>query len=154
VYKLDASVLCEFRARLVGGKLERKIFDALLEKFKEQGLLKGRRQQRTDSLQIVAAVRKLNRLELVMETMRLAIEELVETDVEWVKKNVPGEWADSARYDIYRSNGLTFCSNSSGKMIPWITSRTIPFLSITTVTGRVSPLSNMAFVCSLPRTTG
>jgi transposase len=92
---LDASVLCEFRARLVGGKLERKIFDALLEKFKEQGLFKGRRQQRTDALQIVAAVRKLNRLELVMETMRLAIEELVEADVEWVKKNVPGEWIET-----------------------------------------------------------
>src|SRR5215475_11675434 len=47
----------------------------------------------------------------------------------------------------YRSNGFTFRSNSSGKMIPWMTSRTTPFLSIITVTGRVSPLSNIAFVC-------
>ena len=54
----------------------------------------------------------------------------------------------------YRSKGLTFCSNSSGKIIPWMTSRIIPFLSITTVMGRVSPLSNMAFVCSYPRATG
>jgi hypothetical protein len=33
--------------------------------------------------------------------------------------------------DIYRINGFTFCSNSTGKITPWVTSRIIPFLSIT-----------------------
>jgi len=91
----DASVLCEFRQRLVEGKAERKFFDALLEKFKEKGLLKGRGLQRTDSLQIVAAVRDLNRLELVMETLRLALNSLVEEKAEWVKQNVPGSWIET-----------------------------------------------------------
>jgi DNA-binding transcriptional ArsR family regulator len=57
---------------------------------------------------------------------------------------------DRAQRNIYRSNGITFCSNSSGKMIPWITSRTIPFLSITTVTGSVSPLSKITQTQSAP----
>ena len=46
--------------------------------MKKEGILKGRGTQRTDSLMILSAVRQLNRLELVMETMRLALEEIAE----------------------------------------------------------------------------
>jgi len=91
----DPSVLCEFRGRLVEGEAERKFFDALLEKFKEKGLLKGRGMQRTDSLQLLGAVRVLNRLELVMETLRLVLESMVKADVEWVRGNVPAEWFET-----------------------------------------------------------
>jgi transposase len=91
----DASVLCEFRQRLLEGKAERKFFDALLEKFKEQGLLKGRGMQRTDSLQILAAVRDLNRLELVMESLRLALDSLVKADAGWVREHVPSDWFET-----------------------------------------------------------
>jgi transposase len=100
----DASVLSEFRSRLLSHQAERKFFDALLEKLKEKGMLKGRGLQRTDALTIVAAARELNRLEVVMETMRLAIVSLVECDHKWVKENLPtslletySEWVESER---------------------------------------------------------
>ncbi len=63
----DASVLCEFRQRLVAHHAERRIFDAFLRRLKERGFLRGRAVQRTDSLAIIAAVRELDLLELVME---------------------------------------------------------------------------------------
>ena len=44
----DASVLCEFRARLLENGQESLLFDALLERFRSMGLLKGRGRQRTD----------------------------------------------------------------------------------------------------------
>jgi len=44
----DSSVLSEFRTRLVDGQAERLLFDTLLERFRDQGLLKARGRQRTD----------------------------------------------------------------------------------------------------------
>ena len=64
----DASVLSEFRSRLVAGGAEQKLLDVMLERFKTCGLLKGRGRQRTDSTHVLAAVRALNRLECVGET--------------------------------------------------------------------------------------
>jgi transposase len=90
----DPSVLSEFRDRLVNHKAERKIFDALLEKLKAAGLLKGRGLQRSDSLLIVGAVRDLNRLELVMETLRLALTEIGKQDRAWLVANTPVEWIE------------------------------------------------------------
>jgi len=69
----DASVLCEFRQRLVTHHAERRVFDAFLRRLKERGFLKGRAVQRTDSLAILAAVRELSLLDLVMEALRLAL---------------------------------------------------------------------------------
>ena len=64
----------------------------------------------------MAAARELNRLELVLETMRLAIVSLVESDQKWVKENLPAslletysEWVESERLvreDIYTSNSV------------------------------------------------
>jgi transposase len=110
----DASVLSEFRARLVAGKAERKFFEALLEKLKEKGLLKGRGMQRSDSLQVVAAVRDLNRLELVMETLRVALESLCKANVEWVREKVPSDWFE--RYGEWiESERLVKESGGKGK---------------------------------------
>jgi hypothetical protein len=51
-------------------------FDHLLERYREMGLVKARGKQRTDSTRILAVVRGLNRLELVGETMRHALDVL------------------------------------------------------------------------------
>src|ERR1041384_2176203 len=59
----DFSVLCEFRARLVAGRLEQALLDAMLARLRERGLLKARGRQRTDSTHVLAAVRAVNRLE-------------------------------------------------------------------------------------------
>jgi transposase len=92
----DASVLSEFRTRLVDHAAQRQLFDALLEQFREQGLLGGRALQRSDSMTILSAVRALNRLELVMETMRLALEAIAERDAAWLRATTPSAWL--ARY--------------------------------------------------------
>src|SRR6266567_8391390 len=44
----DASVLCEFRTRLVQGGAEHLLLDAVLALCKERGWLKARERQRTD----------------------------------------------------------------------------------------------------------
>src|SRR6266487_4296156 len=48
----DATVLCEFRKRLVEGGIEQVLLDAMLTAFKEQGWLKSRQNQRTDSTHV------------------------------------------------------------------------------------------------------
>jgi transposase len=60
----DASVLSEFRSRLVDGNAEYLLFDTLLTQFREQGLLRTRGRQRSNSIHVLAAVRALNRLRL------------------------------------------------------------------------------------------
>jgi transposase len=66
----DYSVLCKFRARLLAGQEEGRLLEALLEACKAQGLLKARGRARTDSTHVLAAVRALNRLESITETLR------------------------------------------------------------------------------------
>lgn len=88
----DFSVLSEFRERLVGGGKEVILLEALLTKLKQRHLLKAGGQQRTDSTHILAAVRQLNRLEIVGETMRRALNELAEAAPEWVQAMAKPEW--------------------------------------------------------------
>ena len=51
---------------------DRLLLDTLLHRLRELGLIKSHGQQRTDSTYVLAAVRTLNRLERVGETMRAA----------------------------------------------------------------------------------
>jgi len=81
----DHTVLSEFRARLVQGKAER---------LRERGLVKKRGRQRTDSTHILAAVRVLNRLERVGETLRATLNVLASVAPEWLKELAPAEWFD------------------------------------------------------------
>jgi hypothetical protein len=59
-------------------------------------LLKARGQQRTDSTHVLAAVRVLNRLELVAETLRAALNALAAVAPAWLQAWAPLEWY--ARY--------------------------------------------------------
>ena len=72
----DASVLSEFRSRLVAGDLVCLALDALLERLAGLGLVKAGGRQRTDSTHVLGAIRELNRLELAGETLRAALEAL------------------------------------------------------------------------------
>ena len=49
----DATVLCEFRKRLVEGEAEHLLLDIMLTLFKERGLLKQGERQRTDSTHVL-----------------------------------------------------------------------------------------------------
>ena len=99
----DYSVLSEFRLRLVEGGKEHLLLEKLLERCDELGLLKGKKQQRTDSTYVVAAVRSLTLLELVGETMRLTLNELAVLAPEWMKGVMKAEWVKryGRRFDSY-----------------------------------------------------
>jgi len=60
----DHSVLCEFRGRLLEHGATERLLARVLETAREEGLLKARGRQRTDSTHVLAAIRTLNRLEL------------------------------------------------------------------------------------------
>jgi transposase len=93
----DHTVLSEFRRRLVEGGAERRLLDVLLERFSQAGLLKARGRQRTDSTHVLAAVRALNRLGLVRETMRHALDVLAGVAPAWLRAHAQPEWVQ--RYD-------------------------------------------------------
>jgi transposase len=66
--------------------------ERMLERFGERGWVKARGRQRTDSTHVLAAVRVLNRLELVGETMRAALNAISAAAPEWLKERAPEEW--------------------------------------------------------------
>jgi transposase len=72
----DHTLLSEFRARLLSKDAERLLLDSLLDRLRQLRLIKPRGRQRTDSTYVLAAVRRLNRLERVGETLRAALNEL------------------------------------------------------------------------------
>lgn len=72
----DASVLCEFRARLIAGGAGERLLEKLLGRCRELELVKARGRQRTDATHVLASVRVMNRLELLAETLRAALNEL------------------------------------------------------------------------------
>lgn len=98
------SVLGRFRERVLDGGVEQRLLDDMLGQFREQKLLKARGSQRTDATHVLAAVRKLNRLETVGETLRAALNSLAVSVPEWVAEQVMPEWFDryGARFEQYR----------------------------------------------------
>lgn len=100
----DHSVLCEFRARLLTGDKESQLLEKLLGLLKERQLVKGRVRARTDSTHVVAAVREMNRLERVIETLRATLNALAVVLPDWVRQAVPMEWVEryGPRAENYR----------------------------------------------------
>lgn len=100
----DYSILSDFRERVLKGGAERQLLDAVLKRLKERGLIKERGQQRTDSTHVLAAIRELNRLECVGETLRYALNSLAVVVPDWLLEQVTPEWFDSygPRFEQYR----------------------------------------------------
>ena len=88
----DFSVLSEFRDRLLAGSAEVLLLDKLLERCRTMGLLKARGQQRTDSTHVLAAIRVMNRLELVAETLRATLNALATVAPAWLQAMAPLDW--------------------------------------------------------------
>src|SRR4051794_12942400 len=99
----DASVLCEFRARLIEGGAEGRLLGKLLEACQARGLLKARGRQRSDTTHVLASIRTLNRLELVGETLRAALNELAATAPDWLRGAAPKAWYE--RYALRVEDG-------------------------------------------------
>src|SRR5213594_2264215 len=88
----DFSVLSEFRDRLLAGSAAEILLDKLLERCRALGLLTARGQQRTDSTHVLAAIRVLNRLELVAETLRAALNAVATVAPDWLQAITPLAW--------------------------------------------------------------
>lgn len=101
----DHTVLSEFRTRVVEHHLEEEVLDLLLNQLREHNLVDSGGKQRTDSTHIVSAVRDLNRLELVGESVRAALNTLASAAPHWVDEvlEVSG-WSDryAQRIDTWR----------------------------------------------------
>src|SRR5262249_25544351 len=74
------------------GAAEERLLTTMLDHFTDRGLLKRRGHQRTDSTHIVAAVRSLNRLEIVGETLHAALNALAQVAPAWLRAHVTAEW--------------------------------------------------------------
>ncbi|ACZ86453.1 IS1182 family transposase [Streptosporangium roseum] len=99
----DHSVLSEFRDRMAQDDRADRLLAVMVQRLVEAGLVKQRGRVRTDSTHVLAAVRKLNRVELVGETLRVALEELAAADEPWLAALITPEWASRygrpVRYD-------------------------------------------------------
>lgn len=97
----DFSVLSEFRARLLEGGAEQLLLERMLERFAQKGWVKPRGKQRTDSTHVLSAVRALNRIELVGETMRAALNALAVAAPDWLRERAPEEWFSRYGRPVY-----------------------------------------------------
>lgn len=99
----DHSVLCEFRDRMAQDDRADRLLALMVDRLAAAGLVKRHGRMRTDSTQVLGAVRKLNRVELVAETLRTALEELAKANEEWLAPLVTVGWAERygrpVRYD-------------------------------------------------------
>jgi transposase len=75
----DPSALVYFRRRLVEHDLSPVVFAELLEGLMQAGLVQRRGKQRLDATQMMGLVSAMSRLEIVRETLRLALEELAKS---------------------------------------------------------------------------
>lgn len=98
------SILSEFRGRLVEHEKSQLLLDEILKIFKDKGWIKARGQQRTDSTHVLAAVRELDQLEVVGETLRYALNALATVAPDWLRGQLKPEWVDryGERVDEYR----------------------------------------------------
>ncbi len=76
----------------------------MLEQLRDRGLLEPRGRARTDSTHILAAIRTLNRLECVGETLRQALNTLPTVAPDWRRNWAPSAWYDryGRRFEEYR----------------------------------------------------
>ncbi|HTI13570.1 MAG TPA: IS1182 family transposase [Dictyobacter sp.] len=93
----DASVLSEFRQRLLTNEKDLLVFDLFLTQLRERGYLKLRGQQRTDSTHVLAKIRSLNRVEGIGETFRAVLNSLAVVAPEWLKEQWQEGWIE--RYE-------------------------------------------------------
>ena len=90
----DFSILSDFRQRLIDTHAETLILEPILTVSRERGWLKAGGKQRTDSTAVLAAVRALNSLESVGESMRAALNDLAKENPEWLLSHLSPDWFD------------------------------------------------------------
>jgi transposase len=94
----DASVLSEFRTRLLEHEAAKRLFELLLERCVDRGWLKSGTTQRTDATHVLSVAHNLTRLELVLMTLTHVLEILAQVAPEWVVSQCPAVWGE--RYGV------------------------------------------------------
>jgi len=89
------SDLCNFRKRLLKYEAEKLIFEKVLEWVRSLGFLNKYGKQRTDSTHFLGAVERLSRLELVWETLRLALRAIQAEAGQWYGKQIPSAFHEA-----------------------------------------------------------
>ena len=87
--------LTQFRKRLLKHKEERLVFDHLLSQLKGLGLIKQKGKMRTDSTHILAVVERLSQMELVWESLRVALKAVSDIASAWVEQTLPDAFVET-----------------------------------------------------------
>lgn len=105
----DVSLLTDVRARLLSHQAKRRVVEHLVRCLSAGGWITTRGVPRTDSTPVLAAVRRLTRVELLGEMLRAAPGSLDEHDPDWLTGWVPVEWLErsSCRIEAWRVPGAT-----------------------------------------------
>ena len=103
--------------RLIEGQMEYVLFETMLTCLKQRGLIKAGGRQRTDATHVLAAVRAINRVVCVGETMRATLNTLAEVVPEWLRSFAPDEWYERVSRIGWRSIG---CPKSKPSAWPWL----------------------------------
>ena len=89
------SSLSYFRQRLLAQGQERLLFEKVLGWVRGQGLLQKQGKQRTDSTHVLGQVAKLSRLELLWETLRLALRAIEGVAGAWYGQRIPAAFHEA-----------------------------------------------------------
>ncbi len=89
-----AAAPCALRGRLAAGEAAWRLFEAVLAWARTRQLLRARGQRRTDSTHVLAAVRARNRLEVVGETLRHALDSPAVAAPEWLRPQRRPGWPE------------------------------------------------------------
>lgn len=100
----DATILGDFRTRLLAAGAEERLLTLLLDTLVDAGLLKARGRQRSDSTHVLANLRLLTRLTLVAETLRATLNDLATAEPAWLAAHLDPAWAEryAVRVEEYR----------------------------------------------------
>ena len=98
------SVLQEFRDRLLEADQGCALLSHCLATCRDRGFVKARGQQRTDATHVLAAIRTLNRLECLGETLAHTLHQLLRDAPGWARATIPATWWDryGPRFDQFR----------------------------------------------------
>ena len=93
--------LTNFRKRVVAHKAEGLIFEKVLGLVQELGFLKRVQMQRSDSTHILSYTEKLGRVELVWETLRVALNAIEHVAPVWRERVIPAAFVET--YGVRRT---------------------------------------------------
>ncbi len=87
--------LLAFRNRLWEHQQERLLYDRFLAQLQDLGLIKRRGKMRTDSSHVLGVVERLSQLELVTESLRLALRAVSEQAPDWAERLLPASFRET-----------------------------------------------------------